>query len=772
MYTDFYHFRKIPFSPKPDAEFLYLSDNHETGLAVLANGLANGVAVNVVLGNSGTGKTLLIQYLLKHIQQDCPVCLVDKSIHSELELLKSILTGFGRSIKEANKKNLYRRLVGFLAAQSKQQNQPALLVIDDAHTLPADALMMLSKLSALSVDEGKLFQLVLVGQHELLTRLNAAELEGFAERIGTLCYLEPLSIEDTGNYIRYRLKVAGGDSEMLFDEQACSAIYDYSQGNPESINFLCDDTLVYGSALHKTGIDADLVRHAANGSVQENFERPSNGIGTLASTDILVPWFSRFDRFLKSAVVTAGILIGVLLTISLVADLELLSRSRPANLLSLGLLSQPHQNDAMETSGVTQNQLSPTDEDRIVRTSARSVKVNSVLKNPTGISSEDNADRIRAHRLAKAKHFGPTTKGNGALPKHNAARISESTKHRQLEKLFARAEKKIATANLVFPQNDSAFSIYIHILAISPSNQRALSGLDKIAGHYLRWAQDRRAEGKLKRSQLFVTRGLKVRPENRDLVALENQVAAELLERESRANTIETLAERAGQQVALLRLTLPEGENAYETYQEMFAIDKFNQQAAEGLQEIPVQLKSLLISALRKKDFASALAFAEQAINMDPGGVDNRNGEALVATAIEAKKTIRSRIETLLDRAESYVSAQKLVLPPDENAFQYYQDVLAIDPENRVAQAGLGRIEKQYQTLARSKLQEGNREQSLMLVEEGLKVFPDNASLRGLLDQIGRKPDLATKETMVEDSEGYSPDDVDTKKRVRSFVTF
>jgi hypothetical protein len=84
----------------------------------------------------------------------------------------------------------------------------------------------------------------------------------FAQRISVDYHLQPLSENETANYIHHRLKVAGGHPQ-IFTDLACQAVHRYSNGVPRLINLLCDTALVYGYAEQKQRIDANLVTQVA-----------------------------------------------------------------------------------------------------------------------------------------------------------------------------------------------------------------------------------------------------------------------------------------------------------------------------------------------------------------------------------------------------------------------------------------------------------------------------------------------------------------------------
>jgi general secretion pathway protein A len=101
-------------------------------------------------------------------------------------------------------------------------------------------------------------QLVLTGQPELSDKLNLPELEQFAQRIGVEYHLRALSYPETQKYIEHRMEVAGADHK-IFTNEACAAIFCYSEGVPRRINNLCDFALVYAFADDSKEVNVNTV---------------------------------------------------------------------------------------------------------------------------------------------------------------------------------------------------------------------------------------------------------------------------------------------------------------------------------------------------------------------------------------------------------------------------------------------------------------------------------------------------------------------------------
>ncbi|MGW8310070.1 MAG: ExeA family protein [Thiogranum sp.] len=261
MYESFYGFREKPFSLLPDAGFLYFSNKHRMALTLLEYGIMNQAGFTVISGDIGTGKTTLIRQLLNNVDPLVTVGLISNTHHTFGDLMQWIALAFNLPHQGKDKVQLYHEFMDFVIGEYAQGRR-TVLIVDEAQNMSAETLEELRMLSNVNADKDQVLQVVLVGQRELRDTLRRPDLVQFAQRIAVDYHLEPLTAEETRNYIRHRCKVAGGSAD-LFSDQACQAVFERSGGVPRLINLLCDTALVYGYAEQRDRIDAKLINDVA-----------------------------------------------------------------------------------------------------------------------------------------------------------------------------------------------------------------------------------------------------------------------------------------------------------------------------------------------------------------------------------------------------------------------------------------------------------------------------------------------------------------------------
>jgi general secretion pathway protein A len=265
MYKNFYNLQRNPFEITPDPSFLFPTSRHKEALAALYYGVRRHKGFVVLTGEVGTGKTLLIRWLLQLLKgTNVAYAYVFNSRLSSLEFLKFITGDFGLSTSAKTKSDLLLEFGKFLITRHQQQ-LTTVLVIDEAHHLSADVLEEIRLLTNLETAQGKLLQILLVGQPELDDKLDMVNLRQLKQRIALRARLEALSREQTTGYIESRLQMAGASfpASSLFPEDTVAAIFEYSRGIPRLINTICENSLITAYARQLRSIPVDVIHEVA-----------------------------------------------------------------------------------------------------------------------------------------------------------------------------------------------------------------------------------------------------------------------------------------------------------------------------------------------------------------------------------------------------------------------------------------------------------------------------------------------------------------------------
>ncbi|MGM0680155.1 MAG: SPOR domain-containing protein, partial [Pseudomonadota bacterium] len=169
------------------------------------------------------------------------------------ELLSNIARGFGLIDIPASPAQLQNDLYRYLAGLQQQDRVPVLLV-DDAHELPQEALEALFYLSDAEAGEGNLLRTVLFCEPAIEVMLESAAIQPLKEQVTHRMRIPPFDEEQTAEYLRHRLAVAGLEDTSPFSPREVRRIYKSSGGIPERINEAAHQVLAGGKI---TALDED-----------------------------------------------------------------------------------------------------------------------------------------------------------------------------------------------------------------------------------------------------------------------------------------------------------------------------------------------------------------------------------------------------------------------------------------------------------------------------------------------------------------------------------
>ncbi len=259
MYERFFHMTSKPFAMNPDPAFLYPSSQHATALTMLEYAIESQAPFCVLTGEIGSGKTTLLRHFLRTLGDEITVGLISNTHAGFRSILPWAASALGIAPAEDSDIAHYEALVDFLIREYGKGRR-TLLVVDEAHNLPAAILEELRLLSNLNSEQDLALQVFLVGQPELRSKLEQPALEQFAQRVSVDFHLGSLTPQDAHAYIRHRLSVVCGDPG-LFQPEAIAFIHGRTRGIPRLINQFCDLALVYAFAEQRNTIDLQLLQH-------------------------------------------------------------------------------------------------------------------------------------------------------------------------------------------------------------------------------------------------------------------------------------------------------------------------------------------------------------------------------------------------------------------------------------------------------------------------------------------------------------------------------
>ena len=207
-----------PFSPEPDNQFYFPTHAFEQRLAMLRRMALGKDSIVLVIGEKGSGKSMLLNQYLETTGASwrrCKIKAYDKRTSSRV-----------KSLDHLDDRSAY----------ILREGQSPLVFMDDAHELSDKELQHLlqNTISTVSATETK--RLILFGDSSLKAKLESLPTSVVSKTPVNTIYIPPFSLEETAEYLQHRLAVAGLKGKNPFSAAKVKSIYKASAGLPAQIN--------------------------------------------------------------------------------------------------------------------------------------------------------------------------------------------------------------------------------------------------------------------------------------------------------------------------------------------------------------------------------------------------------------------------------------------------------------------------------------------------------------------------------------------------------
>ncbi|MEJ2390923.1 MAG: SPOR domain-containing protein [Gammaproteobacteria bacterium] len=241
-----YGLTESPFSNQHDDRFLYLDAERAQRLNLLQHMTQYSDLVLIVQGEEGVGKTSLLTRFLKTRAENWFICRVTANTFMDAgQLLFQVAQGFGVHQLPNDSGQLQEMLYSQIATYHHNDQVP-ILIVDDAHELPKDALMAIFHLADAQVDDANLLRIILFAEPQIEKILNTRDVRPLRERITHTMSIPTLDEDATAEYLKHRLAVAGFNGGSPFTPKMVRRIFKASGGNPSRINQLAHEILDNG----------------------------------------------------------------------------------------------------------------------------------------------------------------------------------------------------------------------------------------------------------------------------------------------------------------------------------------------------------------------------------------------------------------------------------------------------------------------------------------------------------------------------------------------
>jgi general secretion pathway protein A len=267
QYLSFLGLEQHPFPVAPDDEHFFISEHIDRIISEIVHGVLARKGFLVLTGDIGLGKTTISRRIIGLLEkQQVETSLLFHTSLQEIELLREINRDFGIKGSQAEGQSdglgYQMNLLNDHLLECNRNQRNCAIIIDDAQNLNQRSLELVRMISNLEAGRQKLVQILLIGQPELMERLNSHDLRQLKSRLIIQAEARPLSAHELRGYLLFKLAMAGNSGQISLHQKACRMIFRLTQGNFRRINILMDRCLYVTFLLNTREISPKVVAAA------------------------------------------------------------------------------------------------------------------------------------------------------------------------------------------------------------------------------------------------------------------------------------------------------------------------------------------------------------------------------------------------------------------------------------------------------------------------------------------------------------------------------
>src|SRR4029079_14990945 len=216
--------REPPFGITPDTSFTFSCASHQEALNTLLVAVANGEGFIKIVGEVGTGKTLLCRRFLSTLDDKHVTAYIPNPYLEPRALMLALAEELRVAIDAGAEQHQILKQINHALLDFAREGKRVVVCLDEAQAMPLESLETLRLLSNLETEKRKLLQVVLFGQPELDVKLAPPGLRQLRQRIAFRYRLGTLGGDELGRYVEHRLLIAGHADGRLFSRGALAAL--------------------------------------------------------------------------------------------------------------------------------------------------------------------------------------------------------------------------------------------------------------------------------------------------------------------------------------------------------------------------------------------------------------------------------------------------------------------------------------------------------------------------------------------------------------------
>jgi MSHA biogenesis protein MshM len=273
MYLEHFGLERQPFKIIPDTSLFYKGSKRGAALEALKYAVTTGEGIVKVVGEVGSGKTMLCRMLEIELPDNVEVVYIANPSLSPDNILHVIAFELKLNVNnDSSKLEVMQKLQNYLL-EKHAQGKHVVVFVEEAQSMPTETLEEIRLLSNLETNDSKLLQIVLFGQPELDDNLRQPNIRQLKERITHSFYLDPFPPKDIYDYLNFRMRAVGYRGPDIFSHKVANKIEKKSKGLTRRINILADKALLVAYSEGGHSVVNKYIEIAAKDS---DFEKDTN----------------------------------------------------------------------------------------------------------------------------------------------------------------------------------------------------------------------------------------------------------------------------------------------------------------------------------------------------------------------------------------------------------------------------------------------------------------------------------------------------------------
>jgi len=265
MYIQHFGLAQYPFSLTPNTRYFLKLPSHQQVFDLLLAALDSDRHFAKIVGEVGTGKTMLCRKLLNSLEYHKKryiTAYIPHPILSEEGIMHALAEEL--SIERESNLSYYHllKLVTEEIVNYSIEDKSIVLFIDEAQAMPEETLEAIHLLTNIETKNNKYLQIVLFGQPELDELLDRPMLRKLKRKLAFSFELPALDRDSVEAYVEHRLIKAGYNGSNMFTNNALDLLFKGSRGIPRLINVLSHKALMVAFGKGEQIIDESHIDSA------------------------------------------------------------------------------------------------------------------------------------------------------------------------------------------------------------------------------------------------------------------------------------------------------------------------------------------------------------------------------------------------------------------------------------------------------------------------------------------------------------------------------